>query len=95
MTPAEFIAKYPEFRNGGTIIQPHIDDSTNAIDAGIFGNRTEEAIGLLAAHRCACSPFAVTLKLVTIKDDGTLYTKYYGEFLRVRTQVLIPKMFAT
>jgi len=56
-TPLAFLARFPEFTKAGTDrIQAALDDAAAQTDATVFGNLTDRAQSLLAAHFLSVSP---------------------------------------
>jgi hypothetical protein len=57
MTVEHFIARHGEFSEiEEAVIQAALDEATRRTDAEVFGTRTEEALGWLAAHLLIAGP---------------------------------------
>jgi hypothetical protein len=56
-TPADVIRIAPEFStlDPVTVLQPFIDDAVLEVNASAWGDQTDRAIALLAAHAIACA----------------------------------------
>jgi hypothetical protein len=87
MTVATFIVKYPEFALQPTAyLQTFIDDATLAVSSDTFGVLTDQATGLLAAHRLCQTPWGQAAKLVAVLKSmdpmgNTVYGVAYMELL--------------
>ena len=90
--PTSFKVAFPEFANAtADIIQPAIDAAYSECFADVYGIRLDEAVGQLAAHILANSPFARTMKLESVNDDsGKPTTKYHLRYEQIRFQVAGP-----
>jgi len=51
------------------VVQAAIDDATTEVDARVFGEKTDQAVTLLAAHKLAMSPFGQQARLAP-KEQG-------------------------
>lgn len=87
MTVAEFLERAPEFRtfksnapNGEARIQAALDAATRRSDAAVFGDETDTAIYLLAAHLLCASP---TGKDARLKGEG-----FVSVYLQTRNELV-------
>ena len=77
MTVEEFRAAFLHFRTAPDhLIEKAIADATARVAPETFRTLTEQAIGQLAAHLLAISPFGVNLRLVDDKGKTTHLTEY-------------------
>lgn len=77
MLLAAFRAQYPEFQTAGdTYVQTFLDAAGLEIDASIWGKLTDQAQGLLAAHKMCIAPNGQMARLQTDKGKST-YGKQY------------------
>lgn len=83
MTQDDFLAAFPEFRAAGAMIPTKLAEATRRVDSSIYGDRTEDAIGYLAAHLLAMSPFGVNLR----KEDDKTKSSYLDSFEAIRREV--------
>lgn len=82
MTSDDFIAKYPEFRTSGALVSTALEYAELHASADVFGARTDEAVGLYAAHWLAIHPYGRSQR----GDDDTKSdqeTRYLLEFKRL------------
>lgn len=72
MTLANFRIRFPEFTTAGdTLVQACLDASALETSSESLGLSYDEAHGLLAAHKLACSPFGGMARLE--KSNKTTY----------------------
>jgi len=83
MTPTEFLARYPEFRSAGALIEKALADATLQVDPAVYGLKAEMAIGLIAAIDLAGSPFGRSLRL----DEDDRMTSYETKLNAIKKQV--------
>lgn len=87
MTLAVFKLKYPEFSlQEDAYLQTFIDDAILAVEPATFGLLTDQAVGLLAAHRLCQTPWGQAAKLVAVLRSldsmgATVYGVAYQEIL--------------
>lgn len=86
MNAQEFVARFPEFRTGMQLIPAVLAEATRSIDAEVFGDRTDDAIGYLAAHLLASSPYGRSQRADGEKEPDT----YWKRFHAIRTEVTPP-----
>jgi hypothetical protein len=81
-TPTTFKARWPEFaRTADAQVQAALDAADRRVDERYFGARTDDAIGLLAAHELMISPQGAAARLATDEAD-TPYRRLYDELAR-------------
>jgi len=81
-----FRARFPFFANVNPLmVAVVIQEATNQVDASVFRQNTDAAIGYLAAHLLAIDPQGSDTRLVA-KDGSTMYGKMY-ENLRLAMTV--------
>jgi hypothetical protein len=79
-TAATFKARWPEFApTADATVTAVLAEATRGCNAAVFGDRFDEAVGLLCAHKLAISPGAQSARLESDKAD----TVYRAEWLRV------------
>lgn len=81
-TPATFKARWRDFvPTDDDVVQAALDEAARSVDDRYFGDKTDDAVGLLAAHKLASSPFGQSARLAN--DDGTTtYGKQFEEMSR-------------
>jgi|GEM_PF-903705 len=58
VTPASLRTRRPEFTpTDDAVVQAAIDDAVTEVDERVFGEKADQAVSLLAAHKLAVSPF--------------------------------------
>ena len=71
-TPAEFVARFPEFTGAPTdLVQAKIDDAVQRTDAGVWGDLWLQGVVYRTADLLAKSPFGRTMKMVA--DGRSVY----------------------
>lgn len=91
MDDVSFRLRFPEFRTASnTLINSVIAEATARVASDVFGDLTEAAIGYLAAHLLAVSPFGKNQRL----EDSTTVTTYWTEYITIRQQVVV-RIFVT
>ncbi|HVJ26385.1 MAG TPA: DUF4054 domain-containing protein [Vicinamibacterales bacterium] len=86
MTLSEFRARFPEFRTASdTLVESVLAEATARLDERIFGALTDAAVGYLAAHLLATSPFGESQRLEDDKSEST----YHKSYLAIRQQVVV------
>lgn len=64
VTIASLRARRPEFVEvGDGVVQGAIDDAVTEVDERIFGEKTDQAVSLLAAHKLGLSSFGAPSRL--------------------------------
>lgn len=77
MDVSTFQLQYPEFSTiDAALIQPRLDSAANQVDPRVFGVNTEEAIGLLAAHKLSVMPGCQQARLESDKSQSTYLIEY-------------------
>lgn len=78
MDTTTFKARFPEFgRLPDPVIQDAINRATLRTNATVMGDQTDEAIGYMAAHLLALSPFGQQARM---SEPGKM-TTYYQHWL--------------
>ena len=82
MDVAEFLLRFPVFEGTPpTLIDAKLAEATRGVDAEVFGDKTEDAIGYKTAHLLAIEPFGQTARLEA--DDGeTTYSKRFHKLVK-------------
>lgn len=81
----EFLAKYPDFEPASkTMIDEALADAVKNVDPEIFGEKTDQAVALLAAHYLALQPFGKQARLRE-KDGSTTYGTQFFKLARSMT----------
>lgn len=77
---ASLRAQRPEFApTADGVVQAAIDDAVTEVDPRVFGEKTDQAVSLLAAHKLAISPFGTQSRLdPKAQGDGPHGTTTYG-----------------
>lgn len=82
-TAASFKRHYQEFeRIPDDVVLSRLADAATQCDPRVFAARLDEAVGLLAAHKLALSPFGQQARLKSDAGD----TVYRQEWLRITRQ---------
>lgn len=85
MTPVQFRVRFPEF---GKLPDPTIADAilraSNQTAAGVWGNLADEAIGYLAAHMLALSPYGQQARLEVKGVPTTTYMMHWKRLARMK-----------
>ena len=70
----------PEFApTADGVVQAAIDDAVTEVDPRVFGEKTDQAVSLLAAHKAAISPHGKMARLdPKAQGDGPHGTTTYG-----------------
>lgn len=72
-----FRLRFPEFKAcNDAFLQGFLDAAEPFVNAAVFQTRRAEAIGYLAAHRLALSPYGPNAKLVSKMGTTTYGTTY-------------------
>jgi hypothetical protein len=83
-TVADFKTRRPEFNPVDVaVVQGALDEAARECDPRLFGDRFDDAVSLLAAHKLSVSPFGQQARL---ESDDTK-TTYWVEFERIVRQV--------
>ncbi len=81
-----FRKRFPEFRLCGDVyVSANLTAAALEVDDCVYGDKYAEAVGLMAAHKMATSPFGMAAKLV-LKDGSTTWG---NEAARLRVQVSV------
>lgn len=81
MTPDDFVARHPQFRNAGALIATTIVAAECRVAKSVFGAKYEEALGQMTAHLLAISPYGRSQRLAN--DDGTsIHSKEFDRLVR-------------
>jgi hypothetical protein len=91
MTTTEFLAAYPQFASGVSLVPKALEYAATRIDEAVFGDSYELALGLLAADWLCTSPYAQSLQG---SDDPTKPTRYRVQFEQIRRERVL-KVFVT
>lgn len=76
-TPTTFKARWPEFApTSDAKVQAELDQAARNVDPAYFGEKTDDAVGLLAAHLLAISPHGASARLESDKAQSTYGTQY-------------------
>lgn len=77
---AQLRAQRPEFApTDDAVLQAAIDDADTEVDARVFGEKADQAVSLLAAHKAAISPFGTQARLdPKAQGDGPHGSTTYG-----------------
>lgn len=90
MTKAEFLARYPEFapteETASGLVDACLSEATDELDADLFGDDADLAIGLFTAFKLVAGPRGRSLK--TSASTVARYQAAYEE-LRTRKTVLL------
>ena len=85
MTEAEFKVSFPEFRsiwtNSDEMLTAYLSHAQHRIDCDVFGNKANQAHGLLTAHTLAVAPGGQMARLVS-KEGDTTYGMQYRQIMR-------------
>ncbi len=90
MLKSEFLARYPEFapteETAPGLIDACLDEATAELDAVVFGDDTDLAIGLFTAVKLVSGPRGRSLKV-----SASVVSRYQGAFeeLRLRKTALL------
>ena len=83
LTATGFKTAFAEFSSAPTtVVQRALDESYRELSPDVFGERLDDAVGYLAAHKISTAPFGTQARMVT--DDKT--TTYMIEFDRIADQ---------
>ncbi len=86
-TPTTFRARWPEYGpTSDALITSAITDAGVRVDARLFGDETDAAVGLLAAHLLAISPQGAGMNRMATgdkADDQDGDSTYNAEFKRI------------
>lgn len=83
VTPANFKARFTEFIPAAdALVQAALDAAARECDPRVYGDRTDDAVGWLAAHNLAVSPQGRSARLES--DKAT--TTYFERFAQIRRQ---------
>ncbi len=81
---SDFIVRFPFFSSADAAqVQVELANATRAVNSAMFAEQTDDAIGLLTAHRMALHPGGENARMKSV--DGTSRTTYgdqYAEMLR-------------
>lgn len=74
-----FRNRFPEFSDTDlSLVQACLDAAANEVDPDVFGDRINEAHGLLTAHKLGMSPMGMNARLVL--KSGEISTTYWPQF---------------
>jgi hypothetical protein len=77
-----FLTRHPAFADVDlALISACLDAAAEEVDAEVFGARTNEAHGLLTAHKLAMDPMGLNARLIL--KDGTPSTTYWPQWLEL------------
>jgi hypothetical protein len=83
-TAASFKEQWPEFApTPDALVEAKLAAAALQCDARLFGDDTDEAVGLLAAHKLASSPHGAPARLDKT-DPLTVYKAEWNELARKR-----------
>ena len=83
ITAAEFMLSRPEFASAGTqLVAEALADAVSKVDPTTWGNQTDKAVSLLAAHSLWSSPFGASMRLDG--DSEETESRYLAEYARLR-----------
>ena len=89
-----FLARFPEFKPGGSeaqqaatqvVIAQELTRASNHVNANVWGDQADDGIVYLAAHRIATRPGGSFSRLMS-KDGSTMYGNEYD---RMRDMLLV------
>lgn len=81
-TATTFKARFEEFTpQSDTLVETVLAEAALECDERIFGESLDHAVGLLAAHKLAVSPFGQSARLVA-KDGSTTYEREFQKLSR-------------
>jgi hypothetical protein len=89
VTIASLRAAREEFTNSpDAAVQAAIDDAVTEVDERVFGEKADQAVSLLAAHKLAISPFGTQARLNPKAQGGgphgaTTYGVEYDALVRL------------
>lgn len=86
MTTGEFLAAYPQFQSGVSLVPQALAYATMRVAPEAFGDATEMAIGLLAADWLVCSPYGQSMRS---DDDKDKPSRYWRQFEQLRKERVI------
>lgn len=80
VTPITLRAQRPEFApTADAVVQAAIDDAVTEVDERVFGEKANQAVSLLAAHKLAISPHGRQARLdPKAQGDGPHGSTTYG-----------------
>lgn len=80
VTVASLRADRPEFDpTAEAVVQAAITAAEREVDPAVFGEKTDEAVSLLAAHKLSISPFGQQARLAPKAQGGGLHgSTIYG-----------------
>lgn len=83
VTSTDFLARFPEFGKQPdlVLIDRVLVEAARSIDPDVWGDKTEDGILYLAAHRLAISPYGRQMQLVA-RDGSTTYGAEYERMKR-------------
>lgn len=83
VTVSAFQARRPEFApTDADVVQVAIDEAARECDPRVFGDRIDDAVSLLAAHKLSISPFGQQAR----QESKDTKTTYWEEFQRMVRQ---------
>lgn len=86
VTYASFLVRFKEFEKAEQpLVEAEIALVTQQINSSVWGEQTDDAVGLLVAHRIAKRPGGQFARLLN-KAGSTFYLE---EYERMRDQILI------
>lgn len=89
MTIDEFRQWHQEFRSASDdLIGLHLASATLKVAPDVYGEFTEDAIRLKAAHSLAMTPFGQSARLVA-EDGSTIYEKQLATIRRSTAQNML------
>lgn len=80
VTVASLRTTRPEFEGTPTaVVQAAIDDADTEVDPRVFGEKADQAVSLLAAHKLSLAPFGQQARLAPkLVQDSPHGTTTYG-----------------
>lgn len=86
MTYADFTTAYPEFDTmSAELVEAKLSLARKRVSEETYGDRHDEAVGLMAAHLLWTSPFGASTRLDG--GDKEASNRYWDEFVRLRREV--------
>lgn len=86
MTVDDFTARYPEFTTcEPDVMTAMLGEAARAVSVDVYGNRTDDAVAALAAHKIFVSPAGLSLRTESDQTDTSDYLKAYQQMRREMT----------
>lgn len=89
VTYNDFIARFPEFGPPAesSVVTIELANAANMVNADMFAQQTDDAIGLLAAHRMSLRPGGEFARMV-LKGGGVARTPYGDQYDAMQMNVM-------